>query len=256
MSRTQDLFRKKKGNILNIYYTAGYPHLNSTVDIMKSIERGGADIIELGMPYSDPLADGPVIQASNAKALANGMNIGTLFEQLKDFRKEVSLPLILMGYLNPVLQFGLENFCASAKEVGVDGLIIPDLPSYEFENNYAGILRKYALDFTFLVTPETSDERVIKLDSLSTGFLYAVSASSITGGSSSAGKLDGFLQRLKSLGLKNPVLVGFGIRDREDFQKVCKVVNGAIIGSAFINIISEADDPVSAAGQFVKQVIT
>jgi tryptophan synthase alpha chain len=254
MSRTQDLFRQKTGNVLNIYYTAGYPHLNSTIEIMKSLERGGADIIELGMPYSDPLADGPVIQASNAKALANGMNIEILFEQLKDFRKEVSIPVILMGYLNPVLQFGFEKFCATAQQVGVDGLIIPDLPSYEFENSYAGILKKYALDFTFLVTPETSDERIRKLDSLSSGFLYAVSASSITGGSGSAGNLYGFLQRLKGLRLETPVLVGFGIRSRDDFQKISKVVNGAIIGTAFINAISEGGDPISAARHFVQQV--
>ncbi len=256
MSRTQDLFHQKTRNLLKIYYTAGYPHLNSTIEIMKSLERGGADIIELGMPYSDPLADGPVIQASNAKALANGMNNETLFKQLKDFRKEVSIPVILMGYLNPVLQFGFEKFCAYAKEAGVDGLIIPDLPSYEFENSYAGILKKYALDFTFLVTPETSDERVRRLDSLSSGFLYAVSASSITGASSNAGSLDAFLKRLKSLRLKNPVLMGFGIRSREDFQKISDMVNGAIIGSAFINAITGGGDPVTAARHFVQQIKT
>src|SRR5258705_6792474 len=181
MNRIQELFNNKKSNVLNVYCTAGYPKLDSTLSVMKALQQYGADIIELGMPYSDPLADGPVIQHSSSIALANGMTIKKLFEQLKDFRKEISIPVILMGYMNPVLQYGFEKFCADAKAVGIDGLILPDLPEHEFETEYGAIIEKYGLDFIFLVTPETSEARVRQLDGLSTGFLYAVSSSSTTG---------------------------------------------------------------------------
>src|SRR6185436_8211348 len=181
MSSIKNIFKTKK-NILNVYCTAGYPEQDSTLSIMKALQQYGADIIELGMPYSDPLADGPVIQHSSSIALQNGMTIKKLFEQLKDFRKKISVAVILMGYMNPVLQYGFEKFCADAANVGIDGLILPDLPEYEFEAEYGTIIKKYELDFIFLVTPETSEERVKKLDKLSTGFLYAVSSSSTTGG--------------------------------------------------------------------------
>jgi tryptophan synthase alpha chain len=187
MSRIIELFKKKNRNLLNVYCTAGYPHLDSTLQIIKSLQKNGVDLIELGMPYSDPLADGPVIQASGSKALENGMTITKLFEQLKNLLNSDSpsggggIPIILMGYMNPVLQYGFEKFCADAASVGVDGLILPDLPQYEFETEYGAIIKKYGLDFIFLVTPETSEERIRKLDALSTGFLYAVSSSSTTG---------------------------------------------------------------------------
>src|SRR2546423_1612437 len=181
MSRIDDLFKRKNKNILNVYCTAGYPRLDSTIEVMKSLQDGGADMIELGMPYSDPLADGPVIQASSTIALQNGMTIKKLFEQLKQFRNIIQLPVLLMGYMNPILQYGFEKFCADASAVGIDGLILPDLPEHEFESEYAEVIRRYRLDFVFLVTPETSDGRVKKLDSLSSGFLYAVSSSSTTG---------------------------------------------------------------------------
>jgi len=183
MSTLKEIFKTKGKNILNVYCTAGYPQLNSTLEIMKALQQNGADIIELGMPYSDPLADGPVIQQSSAIAIANGMTISKLFEQLKDFRRSPSfggvgevIPVILMGYMNPVLQYGFEKFCADASAVGIDGLILPDLPEFEFETEYGTIIKKYNLDFIFLITPETSDERIKKLDSLSSGFLYAVSS--------------------------------------------------------------------------------
>src|SRR5688572_18951724 len=175
MNRIQELFKKKNNNILNVYCTAGYPELESTVPIMKALQDNGADMIELGMPYSDPLADGPVIQASSMRALKNGMTIQLLFDQLVEMRKSISIPVILMGYMNPLLQFGFEKFCKNAADVGVDGLILPDLPVFEFDSTYAAILKKYGLDFIFLVTPETSPERVRQLDASSTGFLYAVS---------------------------------------------------------------------------------
>jgi tryptophan synthase alpha chain len=237
MSRIQELFSKKNKQILNVYCTAGYPELNSTMQVMKALEENGADLIELGMPYSDPLADGPVIQASGARALENGMTINTLFSQLKNFRKQINVPVILMGYMNPVLQFGFEKFCATAAGLGIDGLILPDLPEFEFETEYGAIIRKYRLDFIFLVTPETSEERIRKLDALSTGFLYAVSSSATTGKDKDFTAVEQYLQRLQGMQLKNPVLVGFGIKDRQTFQSACKYANGAIIGTAFIKAL-------------------
>src|SRR5215467_7450505 len=174
MNRIEELFTKKQNRVLSVYCTAGFPHLDDTLSVMKALQENGADMIELGMPYSDPLADGPVIQHSSTIALQNGMTIKKLFEQLKEFRKEVSIPVLLMGYMNPILQYGFEKFCADAAKVGIDGLILPDLPEYEFETEYGALIKKYDLDFVFLVTPETSHERIEKLDQLSTGFLYAV----------------------------------------------------------------------------------
>ena len=219
-SRIKQLFKNKKHNILNVYCTAGYPKLNNTLEIMTALQNNGADLIELGMPYSDPLADGPVIQASSAQALQNGMTISILFEQLEDFRKEIKVPVVLMGYLNPLLQYGFEQFCAKAAEVGIDGLIIPDIPIFEYENEYAAIIKKYGLDFIFLVTPETSEERIKKLDALSSGFLYAVSSSSITGSDKDFSPVEAYLQKLQSMNLKNPVLVGFGIKDKSTFNSL------------------------------------
>src|ERR1700761_9407535 len=197
MSRIVELFRRKKSRVLNVYCPAGFPRLDSTLDVMKALQDGGADIIELGMPYSDPLADGPVIQASGTVALGNGMTIATLFQQLKGFRSAVNLPVILMGYMNPILQYGFERFCADAASVGIDGLILPDLPQYEFETEYGAIIKKYGLDFIFLVTPETSTERIRQLDTLSSGFLYAVSSSSTTGKDKDFSAVETYLQKLK-----------------------------------------------------------
>src|SRR4051794_20602969 len=178
MDRLRQLFSRKQNRVLNVYCTAGYPTLDSTLTVMQALQKHGADLIELGMPYSDPLADGPVIQASGSQALANGMTIATLFKQLKDFRKQIHVPVILMGYMNPVLQYGFEKFSADAAAVGIDGLILPDLPEYEYETEYGALIKKYGLDFIFLVTPETAESRVRRLDELSSGFLYAVSSSS------------------------------------------------------------------------------
>lgn len=238
-----------------MYCTAGYPHLESTLEVMKALQDNGADIIELGMPYSDPLADGPVIQHSSSIALANGMTIKKLFEQLKNFRTEVSLPVVLMGYMNPVLQYGFEKFCADAASVGIDGLILPDLPEYEFETEYGPLIWKYNLDFIFLVTPETSEERVRKLDSLGSGFLYAVSSSSTTGGEKSKAVSEGYLLRLKSMGLKNPVLVGFGIKDKSGFDAVCRITDGAIIGSALIKALENSTDVNASTKDFLSSVL-
>jgi tryptophan synthase alpha chain len=240
MSRIGELFEKKRKNVLNIYFTAGFPALDSTMDIMQNLQEAGADMIELGMPYSDPLADGPVIQASNTVALANGMTICKLFEQLQDFRKKIQLPVLLMGYMNPVLQYGFDKFCRDASEAGIDGLILPDLPMFEFEKEFGLIIRKYKLDFVFLVTPETAELRIRQLDQLSSGFLYAVSSSSTTGKNAALTDQEIFFKKLQSMQLKNPVLIGFGIRDKSSFSQACSYARGAIIGTAFIKLLENA----------------
>jgi tryptophan synthase alpha chain len=254
MNRIQELFQKKKNNILNVYCTAGYPTLDSTVPVMKALQDNGADMIELGMPYSDPLADGPVIQASSTKALANGMTIAKLFDQLRGFRHQVYVPVILMGYMNPVLQYGFEKFCKDAADMPIDGLILPDLPEYEFENEYGPVIQRYGLDFSFLVTPETSEERIKKLDSLSTGFLYAVSSSSTTGKDKDMNAVNAYLQRLQKMKLKNPVLVGFGIKDKQTFDAACQYANGAIIGTAFIKALENSANVEQDTKQFLQQI--
>ncbi|MBS1599166.1 MAG: tryptophan synthase subunit alpha [Bacteroidetes bacterium] len=255
MTRISDLFNQRKNNILNVYCTAGYPELNSTIKVMKALQDNGADMIELGMPYSDPLADGPVIQASGSKALANGMTIMKLFDQLKDFRKEIQLPVLLMGYMNPVLQFGFEKFCEAAKSVGIDGLILPDLPMFEYESEYGAIIKKNGLDFVFLVTPETSVERIKKLDALSSGFLYAVSSSSTTGKDKNMSDQSGYFKKLKDMQLKNPVLVGFGIKDRQTFQEACRYANGAIIGTAYIKALENNGDIEKQTKNFLATIL-
>lgn len=262
MSRIQSLFQHKQHNVLNVYCTAGYPKLNSTLEVIRALQHNGADLVELGMPYSDPLADGPVIQNSGMIALHNGMTIVTLFEQLKSLRLSVeeggvgqTLPVILMGYMNPVLQYGFEKFCAAAAAVGIDGLILPDLPEYEFETEYGSIIKKYGLDFIFLVTPETSVERVKKLDELSTGFLYAVSSSSTTGSDKNMVDVSAYLKHLHDMNLKNPILVGFGIKDKASFKAACENANGAIIGTAFIKALENAADVKAATAAFLQPIV-
>lgn len=249
------MFKKKYSGVLNVYCTAGYPELNDTIKVLKALQDSGVDIIELGMPYSDPLADGPVIQASSSRALNNGMNIPMLFRQLENMRGQVKVPVILMGYLNPILQYGFERFCEKAKQVGIDGLIIPDIPVFEFEKEYQVIIDKNDLDFIFLVTPETSEERISKIDSLSSGFLYAVSSSSITGSDKDFSSVENYLQNLKQMHLKNPVLVGFGIRDHRSFETVCRQANGAIIGSAYVKAIEHTSDIDTTTRSFIKGIL-
>lgn len=255
MSRVKNLFQKKNHAVLNVYCTAGYPQLDSTLTVMKALQDNGVDLIELGMPYSDPLADGPVIQASGSKALENGMTIQVLFEQLSGFRNGITVPVILMGYMNPVLQYGFDKFCSDAAAIGIDGLILPDLPEYEFETEYGEMIKKYGLDFIFLVTPETSEERVRKLDALSNGFLYAVSSSATTGSDKDFNAVEKYLQKLQSMQLKNPVLVGFGIKDKDTFQSACKYANGAIIGTAYIQALKESTDVNATTKIFLNNII-
>jgi tryptophan synthase alpha chain len=255
MNRIDELFQRKDQRVLNIYCTAGYPAADSTVTVMKSLQAAGADMIELGMPYSDPLADGPVIQASSARSIANGMTIKKLFADLAGFRDAVDIPVILMGYMNPILQYGFEKFCEIASATGIDGLILPDLPMYEYEMEYGRIINKYGLRFIFLVTPETTDERIKKLDNLSTGFLYAVSSSSTTGNEKSIDLQKNYFKRLHDLELKNPVLIGFGIKDAPTFNAACEYANGAIIGTAYIRALENTDNIQQATKEFIHAVI-
>ncbi len=255
MSRISGLFKKKSKKVLNVYCTAGFPRLDSTLEVLKALQDNGADLIELGMPYSDPLADGPVIQASSTKALENGMTIAKLFDQLGSLRPAIGVPVLLMGYMNPVLQYGFEKFCESAARAGVDGLILPDLPIYEFETEYGPVMKKYGLDFIFLVTPETSEERIRRVDSLSSGFLYAVSSSSTTGRNKEISDQQLYFERLQRMGLRNPVLVGFGIRDKASFEAACLHASGAIIGTAYIRALENGVGVADATRGFLNSIL-
>jgi tryptophan synthase alpha chain len=255
MTRIEELFKRKQQKVLNLYCTAGFPKLESTLEVMKALQSNGVDLIELGMPYSDPLADGEVIQQSNAVALKNGMTIPILFDQLKDTGSSITVPVVLMGYLNPVIQYGFESFCAKAVEVGVDGLILPDLPMYEFETEYRAIIRKYKLNLIFLVTPETNEERVRRIDELSSGFLYAVSSSMTTGSNTNINDQESYFRKLNDMKLKNPILVGFGIKDKESFEAACKYTNGAIIATAYIKALGNGKDVNTATKEFFQTIV-
>lgn len=251
MNRINKLFQEKK-NILSIYYTAGYPNLGDTVAIAEELERSGADLLEIGFPYSDPVADGPVIQASSKAALDAGMTLKLLFEQLKDLRKTVSIPVLLMGYVNPLLQYGVANFCKSCAEVGVDGCIVPDLPMAEYEELYADDFKKHDLTNIFLVTPQTAAERIQKIDGLSSGFIYLLSSSATTGQNLSVSEgTEAYFSRIAALKLKNPTMIGFGISSKETFDKACQYANGAIIGTAFVKSL-KADDVSGSVKEFMK----
>ena len=254
MNRLQKLFTEKNNNLLSIYFTAGYPELNSTVAIAEALEKSGADFLEIGFPYSDPVADGPTIQHSSEKSLENGMTLHVLFEQLKDLRKTVNIPILLMGYINPIVQYGVENFCKKAAEVGVDGVIVPDLPMYEYEAMYSKYFIDNNLSNIFLVTPQTTEDRIRKIDELSNAFIYLLSSSSITGGSLDVSNtIEDYYNRVKAMRLKNPIIIGFGISKKANFDKACEYANGAIVGSAFVKLLSEADylDKIS---EFIKAI--
>ena len=255
MNKLDDLFSSGKKDILNIYCTAGYPRLNDTGTIMLALQESGADIIELGIAYSDPVADGPVIQQSNMQALANGISIAKIFEQLNGIKDRLQTPVILMGYFNPVLQFGIEAFCAAAAAAGVSGVILPDLPMYEFEQSYRKVFDQYGLHFIFLISPQTSEERIRKADKYSKGFLYAVSSSATTGQETTDfSQQQAYYKRLQQMKLSNPVLIGFGIKDKATFQMACSYASGAIIGSAFIKALANVEDVAGATAAFVRSI--
>ena len=255
MNRIKKLFSDKKKNIVSIYFTAGFPKLNDTNTILSSLQKHGTDLIEIGMPYSDPLADGPVIQHSSMIALQNGITIKKLFEQLKDCRHTIHLPLILMGYLNPVLQYGIEKFCSDAQSVGIDGIILPDLPLHEYETEYKKLFEKYKLDFIFLIAPETSEKRIRKIDAMSKGFIYAVSSSSITGTDKDMSAQQKYFKRLEDMKLKNPVMIGFGIKDNKTFSQACKHASGAIIGTAYIKAIENSNNIEVDTEKFLNSIL-
>lgn len=239
MNRINKLFEQKNKSVLSIYFTAGYPALNDTVDIAEALEQAGADFLEIGIPYSDPLADGPVIQNSSLTSIGNGMTIKVLFEQLKELRKRVNIPVLLMGYFNPVLQYGVERFCAACAEVGVDGVIIPDLPMYEYEDLYQDCFTKHNLSNVFLITPQTSDERIRHIDGLTNGFIYLLSSASTTGKNLDlSSKTDDYFARIKNMNLKNPAMIGFGISDHASFSKANEYASGAIVGTAFVRLLA------------------
>ncbi|QIA09366.1 tryptophan synthase subunit alpha [Draconibacterium halophilum] len=255
-NRINQLFERKKANILSVYFTAGFPNLNDTVEIIQELEKNGVDLIEIGMPFSDPTADGPTIQRTSEIALKNGMTIKLLFEQLKTIRESVSIPLVLMGYFNPVYRFGMEAFCQKCAEIGIDGTILPDLPLDEFEAEYKNIFEQNNLHNILLITPQTSEARIRQIDAASEGFIYMVSSSSTTG----AGKKvedfhKDYFERIQALKLKNPRLIGFGISDNATFSNACKYAGGAIIGSAFVSSFNEEVKIADSVAQFVKNML-
>lgn len=255
MNRITRLFQEKTGNILSIYFTAGFPNLHDTLPTLIALENGGADLVEIGMPFSDPVADGETIQQSNQQALDNGMTLGVLFEQLKAMRDTITLPVLLMGYVNPVLQYGVKAFCQKCQEVGVDGLILPDLPLEVYAEEYKPVFDRHGLLNVFLITPQTSEARIRQIDELTEGFIYMVSSASVTGAKAGISDAqEAYFQRIADMGLKNPRIVGFGISNRETFEKANRHAQGAIIGSAFVKLLMQQGTSAKAISVYLKAV--
>jgi tryptophan synthase alpha chain len=253
MNRINQKLQEDK-KLLSIYFTAGYPSINDTVSIIQDLEKNGVDMIEIGLPFSDPLADGPTIQDSSTAALKNGMTTEVLFKQLKNIRETVNIPLIIMGYFNPMLQYGVEAFCKKCQEIGIDGLIIPDLPVDVYHDEYQAIFEKYNLINVFLITPQTAVERINFIDSISNGFIYMVSSASVTGSSSGFGNTQAdYFKRIADMNLKNPQVIGFGISDNKTFIQATNYAKGAIIGSAFIKHVTNKG--INTIDEFVKTIL-
>ncbi len=247
MNRIDNLFEKEKNGVLSVYFTAGFPQLNDTVPVIQSLEKNGVKLIEVGIPFSDPMADGPVIQSSGSKALKNGMSLNILFNQLSTVRDSVKIPLVLMGYLNPIMQFGFDKFCAAAKRCGVDGVIIPDLPFEDYLENYKLIAEAHNVHIIMLITPETSEERIRLIDTHTGGFIYMVSAASVTGAKSSFSEDNlAYFNRVNAMQLKNPRMIGFGISNKSTFDAACDNASGAIIGSKFVSLL-ESEETIEGA---------
>ena len=244
---------KEERKLLSIYFTAGFPNLNDTADIIIKLQESGVNMIEIGLPFSDPLADGPTIQDSSMSAINNGMSTDILFNQLKDIRDKVSIPLIIMGYFNPILQYGVEKFCKKCNEIGIDGLIIPDLPIDYYLENYKSIFEQNKLYNMFLIAPQTSDERIRKIDSISKGFIYMVSSSSITGSKNSfSSEQINYFERIEKMKLNTPRIIGFGVGNKETFNATVNYSKGAIIGSAFIKNLHE--NGIDSIDSFIKSI--
>lgn len=242
MNRINQLFKQKDRNILSVYFTAGFPKIDDTVLTLKELQSNGVDLVEIGIPFSDPMADGVVIQQSSHVALRNGMSIRKLFEQLTEVRNEIQIPLVMMGYLNPIMQFGFENFCRECDKVGVDGMIIPDLPMSDYLSEYKLIAEKYNLKFIFLITPETSEQRIREIDEHTDGFIYMVSSAAVTGTQNNFDSRVAYFNRINAMNLRNPRLIGFGVSNKATFDTVNNYASGAIIGSAFIKAMQEKGD--------------
>lgn len=255
MNRIEALFERKKENILSIYYTAGYPELEDTTKILQHLQDAGADLIEIGIPFSDPVADGPTIQESNQTALNNGMSVKKLLQQLANIRENIDVPILLMGYLNPIMQYGVEAFCKDVAAVGIDGLIIPDLPMLSYQEDYKAYFEKHGLLNIFLITPQTSEDRIRQIDQESKGFIYMVSSASITGAKSGISDAQiAYFNRIKAMKLKTPTLIGFGISDNATFRKACEYATGAIIGSAFVKLLGNSKDKEKSIKEYIAQV--
>ncbi len=240
MSKLNSLFEKKHYNLCSVFFTAGFPKLNDTETIIKGLEKGGVDFIEVGLPYSDPLADGPTIQHSSSVALKNGINLDIIFNQLEALKNSVKIPLVLMGYINQVIKYGEEKFCQKCKDCGIETIIIPDLPMIEYQSHYQQLFSNYGISNVFLITPQTSKERIKKIDNITNAFIYVVASSSITGAKGKiSSKQIAYFERIQKMNLKSTLIVGFGISNKSTFNKVCEYMNGAIIGSAFINFLQE-----------------
>lgn len=253
--RLHKLFAEATDPILSVYFTAGYPQLEDTLTVAKALAKSGVDLIEIGMPYSDPIADGPVIQHSNHHALENGMSVKLLLDQLTHLRDEVEIPVLLMGYINPIIQFGVEHFCGACEKIGIDGLILPDLPLAEYQEHYQKHFKQYGLHNILLITPQTSPQRIKQIDDLSESFIYAVSDASIIGTTDDIQDHQvAYFERLRQANLKHPHLIGFGIHDHQTFVQACNYAPGAIIGSAFIRAIGETEQLIPSIEEFVHSI--
>lgn len=256
MNRLKTLFQQKDKKILSVFCTAGFPELDSIVPILEELQQNGVDLVEIGMPFSDPTADGPVIQYSNTIAINNGMMLKVLFEQLKEVREKIHIPLVLMGYINPALQYGFDAFLKDAAACGMDGVIIPDLPMYEYETFYKQKFEENNLKNIFLVTPQTAEDRIRKIDALSDAFVYIVSSNAITGGNASIQQeQQNYFKRIQQMQLVNPTLIGFGIKDKQTFDTACQYADGAIIGTAFIKAIDKSQNLKKDIQQFIHSII-